>query len=203
MEKKEIKEVYNLHWSDKFELEDIENRRLYLNTIVDEEVVTSLVYHILRYNRIDKDIDVKDRKPIILYINTPGGRVTDGYSLIDAICNSKTPIYTVNLATCYSMGFLIFLAGNKRFSFPNSTFLMHDGSSFAWDSTAKMKDRVDFEAGQVEIHTKDYILSHTKISEEKYEEKYRVEWYFYPEEAKENGITDFIVGKDCELDQIL
>lgn len=66
-----------------------------------------------------------------------------------------------------------------------------------------MKDRVDFEAGQVEVHTKNYIIGQTKIDEKLYDEKYRVEWYFYPEEAKSFGVCDYIVGKDCTIDEII
>lgn len=199
----EIKEVYNYSWTDKFSVEDIEERRLYINDIIDSEVVDSIVYHIMRYNREDKEIDVKERKPIILYINSNGGSVPDGYAVIDAIMNSITPVYTVNQGYCYSMGFLIFLSGSKRYCMPSATFLMHDGSTMGWDSTAKMKDRMDFETKQVEEYTKKYIMSRTSIDEKLYDEKYRVEWYFYPTEAKKNGVVDYIVGEDCTIDEII
>lgn len=199
----EIKEVYNYSWTDKFSVEDIEERRLYINDIIDSEVVDSIVYHIMRYNREDKEVDVKERKPIILYINSNGGSVPDGYAVIDAIMNSITPVYTVNQGYCYSMGFLIFLSGSKRYCMPSATFLMHDGSTMGWDSTAKMKDRMDFETKQVEEYTKKYIMSRTSIDEKLYDEKYRVEWYFYPTEAKKNGVVDYIVGEDCTIDEII
>lgn len=199
----EIKEVYNYSWSDRFDIEDIEERRLYINDVIDSEVVNSIVYHIMRYNRLDKGIDVENRKPIILYLNSNGGSVPDGYALIDAITNSITPVYTVNQGYCYSMGFLIFLAGHKRYCMPSATFLMHDGSTMAWDSTAKMKDRMDFETKQVEEYTKNYIMSKTTIDEKLYDEKYRVEWYFYPTEAKQNGVLDCIIGVDCTMDEII
>lgn len=200
---KEIKEIYNYSYGDKFDIEDIEERKLYINSSIDEDVIEQIVYHILRYNKLDKGIDKKDRKPIILYINSPGGNVVDGYGLIDAILSSITPVYTVNQALCASMAFLIFIAGHKRYSMEHSEFLMHDGSTFAWDSTAKMKDRMEFETIQLEQMTKNYIISHTKIEEKLYDEKYRVEWYFLPDEAKKNGVTDFIVGKDCSIDEII
>lgn len=199
----EIKEVYNYGWTDKFDIEDIEERRLYINDNIDSEVVDSIVYHIMRYNRQDKGIDVKDRKPIILYLNSNGGSVPDGYAVIDAIINSITPVYTVNQGYCYSMGFLIFLAGHKRYCMPSATFLMHDGSTMAWDSTAKAKDRMDFETRQVEEYTEKYIMSRTAIDEKLYDEKYRVEWYFYPTEAKQNGVLDYVVGVDCTIDEIV
>ena len=200
---KDIKTSMMLYQGEQFEADDLENRRLFINDIIDSDVIDTIVYHILRYNREDKDIPVENRKPILLYVNTNGGSVPDGYALIDAVMTSKTPVYTINQGYCYSMGFLIFISDKKRFAMPNSTFLMHDGSSFAWDSTAKMKDRVDFEAGQVEVHTKNYIIGQTKIDEKLYDEKYRVEWYFYPEEAKSVGVCDCIVGKDCTIDEII
>ena len=199
----EIKEVYSYTLDNKYEIEDLENRRLFVNSEIDSSVVDAIVYHILRYNREDKEIDIKDRKPILLYINSPGGSVPDGYVLIDAIIASKTPVYTINQGYCYSMGFLIFLAGIKRFTMQSSTFLMHDGSTMGWDSTAKMKDRMDFETNQVEKYTKNYIISRTSIDSKLYDKKYRIEWYMYSTEAKEHGICTHIVGQDCSIDEIL
>ena len=201
--KTNIKESYNYCFSDKFDIEDNEERRIYVNCDIDENIIDSAVYHILRYNRMDKDIPINERKPIKIYISTPGGVVTAGYVLIDAIMTSKTPVYTINLGTAYSMGFLIFIAGTKRFSMPSATYLLHDGSSFAWDSTNKLKDRVEFEAGEMEEHTKKYIVERTNISEEKYMENIRKEWYFYPEEAKKLGVVTHIVGTDCDIDEII
>lgn len=199
----QIKEVINYGLEEKDELYDREHRRLYLNNEVDEIVIDSLVYMIMKYNREDIGKPISERKPIILYINTPGGSVSDGFGLIDAMIASKTPIYTVNQASCYSMGFLIFLAGDKRYSMMNSTFLCHDGSSFAFGSMSKIKDRLEFETVQMEKHIMDYIVSRTTISEELYKKNYKTEWYMYPDEAKENGILTHIVGVDCDIDEII
>lgn len=197
-----IRENFNYCYNDKFNIEDLEQRKLYVNCGIDEEIIESIVYHILRYNRLDKGIPKEERKPIILYLNSPGGSVVDGYGLIDAITSSITPVYTVNQALCASMGFLIFISGHKRFSMEHSEFLMHDGSTFGYDSTAKMKDRMEFETNQLERMTKKYILEHTKIDDKTYDEKYRVEWYFLPDEGKDIGVVDYIIGKDCTIDEI-
>lgn len=201
--KEKIEEMYNYCLFDKFELEDVENRKLYINSVIDSEVIDQIVYHIMRYNMLDKDIAIENRQPIRLYINSNGGSVTDGYALIDAIMTSKTPVHTINQGVCYSMGFLIFICGHKRFSMPSSTLLMHDGSTAAWDSMAKVKDRIEFETKQMEEYTKQYILAHTEIGEELYDAKYRMEWYMYPQEAQQYGITDYIVGYDCSIDEIV
>ena len=196
------KEVFNYCYLDRFDIEDLEERKIYINQEIDSDVIDGAVYHILRYNKLDKGIPKEERKPIFLYINSPGGSVVDGYGLIDAILSSETPVYTINQALCASMGFLIFIAGHKRFSMQHSEFLMHDGSTFGWDSTAKMKDRMDFETKELEQMTKRYIISHTNIDEKLYDEKYRVEWYFLPALAKEIGVVDYIVGQDCSINEI-
>ena len=199
----EAKSVVNLCMEDTFDIEELEGRRLYINFGIDEDVIESIVWHILRYNRQDKGKPIEDRVPIKLYINSPGGNVVDGYGLIDAIITSKTPVWTINQAMCASMGFLIFIAGQRRYAMPHSEFLMHDGSTAGWDSTAKMKDRMDFELNEVEAMTREYIINHTKITEEMYKDKYRVEWYFLPKKAKEVGVVDYIVGEDCDIDEII
>ena len=204
-EKEEAKRVVNLGFGEEYEYEDLEKRRLYLNSEVDECVIDSMVYHILRFNREDKEAGValENRRPILLYLNTPGGNVIDGYGLIDAIRCSKTPVYTINQALCASMGFLIFIAGHKRYSMPSAEFLMHDGSTFSFGSTSKVQDRMTFEKEQLEVMTKNYVMDRTKIDEKMYDEKYRVEWYFLPEEAFKLGVVDYIVGRDCDIDDIV
>ena len=203
MKEKNINYLYSYEVDDQFFLEDIENRRIFLYDDISSETIDHVVYHVLRYNRLDKDIPIDERKTIILYINSPGGSVTDGFAIIDCLLLSKTPIYTVNIATCYSMGFLIFLAGSKRFALPSSTYLCHDGGNFAYDSTAKLKDRMEFELGAMEEHTKEYVISRTNISSDLYDVNYRKEWYFYPDEAKKYGVVTDIVGIDCDINSII
>ncbi len=202
-EKKKREEVYNFCWLDQFNSEDLEGRRLYLNSEVDEQCIGDLAYHILRFNRMDKGLPVEERKPIILYINSPGGSVSDGFGLIDVIITSKTPVYTVNQGMCMSMGFLIAIAGHKRFAMPHSEYLMHEGYTGVIDNMSKAKDRIDFEAGELEVAIRKFVLEHTKITEELYEKKYRCEFYFLPEMAKELGVADAIVGVDCDIDEIV
>lgn len=203
MDMKNVKSVIQMSYTDEFEVNDLKERRLFINDEIDSCIIDSIVYHILRYNKEDKGLAIKDRKPIYLFLNSNGGSVVDGYGVIDVMTTSKTLIYTINQASCFSMGFLIFLAGQKRYAMPRSEFLMHDGSTFSWDSMAKAKDRMEFEAVQLEQVTKQYILSRTKIDEKLYDEKYRVEWYMLPEEAKRMGVCTDIIGIDCDIDDIV
>lgn len=185
-----------------FRLQDLKSRKLFLNENISQDSVHEVVKHILQYNSDDKGIAIDERKPILLYVVSNGGSVAAGYELIDAIMNSKTPIYTINLGYQYSMGFLIGLAGHKRFATQNATFLMHDGSNFVYDSGAKVQDRMKFDM-RLEERTKAYILSRGNLTSEEYDSKFRVEWYMFADEAKERGFVDYIIGVDCDMDEVI
>lgn len=184
-----------------FYLKDLKQRKLFLNGEINQFSVMSIVKHIIQINREDCGLAPKDRKPIILYLTSEGGEVDAGFEVIDVIQSSKTPIYTVNLGRQYSMGFLIGLAGHKRFATQNAKFLMHDGTQFAYGSGMKVQDQIDFQK-RVEEKCKDYILSRSKLTSEEYDSKLRVEWYMFAEEAKKYGFVDYIIGVDCDIDTI-
>lgn len=187
---------------DMFYMKDLKQRKLFLNTDIDQSSVMNIAKHIMQINREDIGIDVKDRKPILLYITSNGGEIDAGFELIDIIQCSKTPVYTINLGYQYSMGLLIGLAGHKRFATRNAKFLMHDGSNFVYNSGAKAQDQMRFQS-VVEGRIKDYILSRSKLTSEEYDSKLRVEWYMFADEAKEKGFTDYLIGIDCEIDDVV
>lgn len=185
-----------------FYLNDLKQRKLFLNVDVEQLSVADIVKHIMQYNKEDKGIDPKDRQPILLYVTSNGGEVDSGFELIDIIQNSKTPVYTINLGYQYSMGFLIGLAGHKRFATQNAKFLMHDGSNFVYNSGAKAQDQMEFQK-KVEERVKQYILSRSKLTSEEYDSKLRVEWYLFASEAKDKGFVDYIIGEDCDIDEVI
>ena len=189
---------------------DIIERRLWFNTsvtsmdevdIVDSTalLVTDIVHHIIQYNRDDADIPVDKRKPIRLYINSPGGDMYEGFALIDAIQLSKTPVYTYNVGMCASMGFLIYIAGHKRFSFPRAIYLLHDGFSGSISSTGKFLDTADFSKRYEKEVIKTYVLAQTNIGEKEYDEHLRVEWYMLPNDALKLGVTHEIAQNINDL----
>lgn len=203
IEENNIQTTYSLCYEDKFSNEDIEYRHLFLNCGVDNDIIESIVYHILRYNMLDRDIPIEQRKPIYLYINSPGGDLVSCFSLIDAIIASKTPVFTVNIGECSSAGFLIFIAGAKRYTMPHSQFLLHDGETGAIDSMSKVKDKLEFDLNQLIPMMKQFVLDRTKIEKKHYERNFRAEWYFLADDAIKFGIADYIVGRDCGIEDIL
>lgn len=185
-----------------FYLKDLKQRKLFLNTDIEQMSVADIVKHIMQYNKEDKEVPPEDRRPILLYVTSNGGEVDSGFELIDIIQSSKTPVYTINLGYQYSMGFLIGLAGHKRYATQNAKFLMHDGSNFVYNSGAKAQDQMEFQK-KVEERVRQYIISRSKLTDEEYDKKLRVEWYLFADEAKEKGFVDYIIGEDCTIDEVI
>lgn len=193
----------NLDYTELAEISDIVDRNLWYVGEVDDTIVGTIAYSILRYNAKDKDIPIEKRKPIILHIGSVGGDTVAGMSLVSAIQTSKTPVYTVNMSQCSSIALVIFLSGHKRYTMPNSVFLMHEGWNGSYDSTSKAKQTIYFFASQYEEVIKDLTIEKTLLTKKEYDKRYRDEWYFLPDEAKKYGFVDYIIGQDCELDEIL
>ena len=187
-----------------FFLKNLANRRLYLEGSIasraeadyfgdDTMLVGDVIKHIIQYNRDDECIDPSDRKPIMLYINSPGGDVTEGFGLVSTIAASKTPVYTINIGQWCSMAFLIGITGHRRFSLPNMLFLMHDGSNVIFGTSNKVKDTAKFNERFEDEVIKRHVLTHSRISEKEYDDHSRVEWYMLPEDALKYGFIDGIV----------
>jgi ATP-dependent Clp protease, protease subunit len=85
------------------------------------------------------------KKDIFLYINSPGGSVTAGLSIIDTMHHIKPDVATVCVGLAASMGSLILSQGakGKRFILPNAEVMIHQPSGGAYgqasdiDITAK------------------------------------------------------------------
>ena len=98
------------------------NRELVLDEEVNSESMTELICNILYLDR------TAPGKEITLYINSPGGSVTDGLALYDILRLIKSPLRTVCIGTAASMGALLFLAGSRRCVTKHSQIMIHDPS---------------------------------------------------------------------------
>ncbi len=98
----------------------LENRQIYLWTQVDDESAEKVVKRILYLNNTGKD-------NITLYINSPGGSISAGLAIYDAMQSSKAPVSTVCMGQAASMGAVLLCAGakGKRFVWPNARVMIH------------------------------------------------------------------------------
>ena len=70
------------------------------------------------------------RKPIQLYINSPGGVVTSGLAMYDTMQYIRAPVHTLCMGTARSMGSFLLMAGapGERVALPNASILIHQPS---------------------------------------------------------------------------
>ncbi len=183
-------------------LQDLKERKLYLDTDVTETSVSELIYQIMKFNANDKDIAINERQPILLYLNTNGGSVSAGLSLISAIQTSKTPIIAINLGNCLSMGAIIFTACKKRYAMPYSTIMYHSGSTGLFNTTDKVKDTLEYQ-NRIDDIIRDLVIKNSKIDLELWQKNERKEWYLLDIDAKELGIVDEIIGVDCTINEVI
>lgn len=183
--------------------EYLAQRKIVFSDYIEDIVLDDIILYILKWNKEDKNLPTEARKPIWIYLDSPGGSVIKGLNVIDVIKNSKTPVYTVCLSQCASMAFHIFISGNKRYCFKNSVLLIHDGQVSIENSSSKAKDTMKF-IDNLDERVKQHVLSHTNITSEFYESIYDTEYYLFGNaEGKELGCVDYIIGEDVPMEEIL
>lgn len=185
-------------------IKDALNKRiLIINQEIDDDIIENYIYQIIRWNIEDQHLPVENRTKIKLLINSPGGDCIVGFSLVDVIKNSKTPIVAIGFGLVASMAYHIYISCYERYAFENTVLLQHDGEISVSNSTSKVKDTMKF-FDQMEVRTKNHVLSCTSMSEEEYDRHYEQEWYFYAdEEGKKYNCVDGIIGKDVNFEDIL
>ena len=81
-----------------------------------------------------------ESKEITMYINGPGGVISDGLGLIDIIKSIKAPVNTICVGLAASMSALIFINGDRRYMLPNSQLMLHQplGGAFGQASDIEL-----------------------------------------------------------------
>ena len=176
-------------------------RKILLSDSIKADSVKGVIETIMNINHDDdlKEADYKDweRKPIKLFINSFGGSVYDGLSLVDIIKQSKTPVHTISIGSSMSMGLWIYLAGHKRFVGENATLMFHDISTVVWDKTEGIKQEVkEMERLQTMLST--HITSTSLVKQETLDDYItrKAEWYIPADEAIKLKLADGYYKED-------
>lgn len=177
------------------EVADIAKRNLYVLGEVTLETGIALENMIRFYNQLDEqlEIDVNDRIPIKIWINSQGGSLDAALTTCDIIEISTTPIITINQGSAASAAALIFLAGHTRITLPHSYFLLHEGSAGIGQIDAhKFQSFSDFYKIQRE-QLKKIILEKTILTESEYNTHAKDDWWIFANEAIDLKVADKIM----------
>lgn len=170
-------------------------RNLILSSTINSDTVNEIIKNIMEINYDDdiKESEYKDweRKPIFLFINSYGGVVYDGLALVDVIKRSKTPVYTVCVGSCMSMGLWIWLSGAKRIIGENATLMFHDVANWSYDKTEGLKQELN-EALRLQEMVINEITSKSLVKEDVLKDYItrKAEWYIPSSTAIELKLAD-------------
>lgn len=105
----------------------LKDRIIMLNDEVNKDSAALVIAQLLFLESQDSE------KDICLYINSPGGVVTDGLAILDTMRHLKCDVQTVCMGMAASMGAVLLAGGTKgkRFALPNSEIMIHQPSGGA------------------------------------------------------------------------
>ena len=108
-------ETYNL-WARL-----LKDRIIFVGTKINDAVANLIVAQMLYLESEDPE------KDIVMYINSPGGVVTAGLAIHDAMQYVRCDVQTVCVGQCASMGAVLLAAGarGKRQILPNGRVMIH------------------------------------------------------------------------------
>jgi ATP-dependent Clp protease protease subunit len=166
----------------------LKERIIFLGTQVDQTSANLICAQLLLLDAEDPERDIS------LYINSPGGSVTDGLAIYDTMQYVRCDVSTVCLGLAASMGQFLLCAGTrgKRYALPHSRILMHQPSGQMQGQAAD----IAIQAEQI-IYLKrmmaERIAFHTGQPVERIEADSDRDRWFTAEEALDYGFIDQVI----------
>lgn len=175
---------------------DHRNRILYLCSYADEENEVSYAmaeYAIKGLISLDGASD----KNIYVVVNTPGGWVSQGMAIYDAIRECRSKVVGKVYGEAYSMGSVILQACDERVMMPNASLMIHNGSGCASGSIDDIDSLVKFTRKYDKICEDIYLEKIREIkprfTREQLKKLLRIDTYMTAEEAVNIGLADEIL----------
>jgi len=129
----------------------------------------------------DQLLDILEKNPklpIDVFIDSPGGELGPSVGFADMLLSLDCEIRTYACGDCASGAFLVFLAGDKRYSYPSTMFLAHQPSS---ELGGTISDRQASDKLVQKTHNaliKRLLPGRTKCAVSTYKRKIKGDWCF-------------------------
>lgn len=131
-------------------------------------------------------------KPIHLEINSPGGWVTYGLSIIDTISAIEAPVYTIISGEACSMAAMVSIVGKKRFITINGFWMQHSTADLLEGKVNDIKDQAGFLV-RLEKHMNEILKKHTKLNQRQLTQIRNGQLWLFAEDALKYGVVDKIL----------
>jgi len=173
----------------------LKDRIIFVGGAIDDHLANLVIAQLLFLEKEDPDKDID------MYVNSPGGSVTAGLAIFDAMRFIKPDVATICCGMAASMGSILLTGGapGKRMSLPHAKILIHQ----PWVS------QIGGQATDVEIAARDLIATRQQIAViyeqttkkpiERILKDIDRDFYMTAKEAKEYGIIDTVIEDRTSL----
>jgi len=165
----------------------LNERIVFLGHEIDDQIADLVIAQLLHLESEDSEKDIQ------LYINSPGGSVTSGLAIYDAMQYIRCDVATSCIGQCASMAAVLVAAGapGKRFALPNSRILIHQPGGGTQgqvtDIEIQAKEMLRLRAGLDEI-----LAKHTGQTVEKIHFDTERDNIMTAQEAADYGLVDAV-----------
>ena len=158
-----------------------------IDSFVANSVCAQLIY-------LDGSADADT--PIHVYINSPGGYVTDTLAIYDTMQYVRCPVHTLCIGQAMSGAALLLLSGNKgnRRALPHAEIMLHQPSGGVGGKVTDIERHTRRMLDQ-KAECNSIISKHTGMTVEDAGRLLEWDWFLTAGEAIEKGIIDSIISK--------
>ncbi len=168
----------------------LKERIVFIGSPIDQATANLVCAQLILLEAEDRDRDIS------IYINSPGGSVTDGLAIYDTMQYVRCDVSTICVGLAASMGQFLLCAGTpgKRYALPHARILMHQPSGSMQGQAAD----IAIQAEQI-VYLKrmmaERIAFHTGQPVERIEADSDRDRWFTAEEAREYGFIDRVIDR--------
>ena len=167
----------------------LKDRIIILSDEINDNNANSIVAQLLYLDSLNHD-------DIHLYINSPGGVITSGFSIYDTMNYIKPDVCTICIGQAASMGAFLLSCGTegKRFALPNSRIMIHQPLGGARGQATDIEIQAK-EILRLKAILNDILAKNTKQKVAKIVKDTERDFFMSAQEAKEYGLIDKVLEK--------
>jgi ATP-dependent Clp protease protease subunit len=174
----------------------LKERIIMLFTPITDPVANTIIAQLLYLEREDPDKDIS------MYLQSPGGVISSGLAIYDAMQLIRPEVSTICVGMAASMATVLLCAGakGKRYALPHSTIHMHQAIGGAQGQAADIAIAAR-EIMRMQELLRNIIVKHTGQPMDKVAHDTDRDFYLNPEQAVEYGIIDEILSKPTKKEE--
>ena len=172
----------------------LKERIIFLGTPIDDNEANLIIAQLLFLASEDP------KKDVSLYINSPGGSITDGLAIYDTMQHIPCDVATLCIGQAFSMSAILLAGGakGKRHALPHARVMLHQ----PWGG-------IGGQASDIQIHAREIVEWRSRLNQilerdtgqplERIAQVTERDYFLSPEEARDFGLIDGIFHTAASL----